>query len=101
MFGSKCHVGVRRGSGLDWLLLEAAEHSPLSLAQMQMQLQAIAANPITPAIRVPSADPVTIKQVLDLGVQNIVVPMVSDADQARAAVAARQVRGQLERGGGW
>ena len=106
--GSSVMAEIAAGSGLDWLLIDA-EHSPLSLAQMQMQLQAIAAYPITPAIRVPSADPVTIKQVLDLGVQNIVVPMVSDADQARAAVAAaryapagvRGVGSALARSGRW
>lgn len=49
-------------------------------------------------VRVPSNDTVTIKQLLDLGAQNLIVPMVDDAEQARAAAAAmyyppRGVRG--------
>ena len=43
---------------------------------------------MTPVVRVPIHDVVTIKQVLDLGAQNILVPMVSSAEEARAAVEA-------------
>jgi 4-hydroxy-2-oxoheptanedioate aldolase len=39
-------------------------------------------------VRPPSADPVLIKQLLDIGVQNIIVPMIEDAGMATAAVAA-------------
>ncbi|MBC7305811.1 MAG: 2-dehydro-3-deoxyglucarate aldolase, partial [Dietzia sp.] len=52
------------------------------------QLQAVAAYPVTPVVRVPIGDAVVIKQVLDLGAQNLLVPMVSSADDARAAVEA-------------
>ncbi|WP_099332745.1 aldolase/citrate lyase family protein [Actinomyces minihominis] len=106
--GSPVMAEICAGSGLDWLLLDA-EHSPLSLMDMQVQLQAIAAYPITAAIRVPAADPVLIKQILDLGSQNIVVPMISSAAEAEAAVTAasyppRGIRGvgsALARSGRW
>ncbi|MEV4774028.1 HpcH/HpaI aldolase/citrate lyase family protein [Microbacterium sp. LTA6] len=78
---------VAAGSGLDWLLIDM-EHSATTLESVQMQLQAVAAYPITPLVRVPSNDTVTIKQILDLGAQNLIVPMVSSVDEARAAVAA-------------
>jgi 4-hydroxy-2-oxoheptanedioate aldolase len=52
------------------------------------QLQAIAPYPSHPVVRVPSNDPVIVKQVLDLGAQTLLVPMVQSADEARAAVAA-------------
>jgi 4-hydroxy-2-oxoheptanedioate aldolase len=39
---------------------------------------------------VPADDAVTIKQVLDLGAQNILVPMISNEDQARAVVEMTQ-----------
>lgn len=39
-------------------------------------------------MRVPEADAVTIKQVLDLGAQNLLVPMVSSPEQAADVVAA-------------
>jgi 4-hydroxy-2-oxoheptanedioate aldolase len=52
------------------------------------QLHAVAAYPITPLVRVPTGDPVMLKQVLDLGAQNLLVPMVDSAAQARAVVEA-------------
>jgi 4-hydroxy-2-oxoheptanedioate aldolase len=64
------------------------EHSANTLETVQLQLQAVAAYPITPVVRAPANDAVAIKQILDLGAQNLIVPMVSSADEARAAVAA-------------
>ena len=87
MLGQFAHGRDLRGSGLDWLLIDM-EHSPNGLEGVLAQLQAVAAYPITPVVRVPSADPVTIKQVLDLGAQNLLVPMISSAAEAREAVAA-------------
>ncbi|MET0714859.1 MAG: aldolase/citrate lyase family protein [Mycetocola sp.] len=77
------------GSGLDWLLIDG-EHSPNSLESILAQLQAVAAYPITPLVRVPSGDTVVIKQYLDLGVQNLLVPMVNtEADALAVASAVR------------
>lgn len=87
--GSPLVAEICAGSGLDWLLIDG-EHSPLSLESIQRQLQAVAAYPLTPVVRVPGVDRVTIKQYLDLGAQNILVPMVNTADDA--AEAARAVR---------
>lgn len=55
---------------------------------MLAQLQAAAPYDSTAVVWVPSNDTVTIKQLLDLGAQNLIVPMVDDAEQARAAAAA-------------
>jgi 4-hydroxy-2-oxoheptanedioate aldolase len=85
--GSPLVAEICAGSGLDWLLVDM-EHSPNGLGSVLAQLQVIAAYDITPVVRVPVGDAVTIKQVLDLGAQNILVPMVSSAEQARAAVEA-------------
>jgi len=85
--GSPLVTEVAAGSGLDWLLIDM-EHSANSLESVLVQLQVAAAYPIAPLVRVPSNDAVAIKQVLDLGAQNLIVPMVSSADEARAAVAA-------------
>lgn len=85
--GSNVATEIAAGSGLDWLLIDM-EHSALSLESVLQQLQVAAAYPVTPVVRVPSNDPVLIKRVLDLGAQNLLVPMVSSADEARAAVAA-------------
>lgn len=75
------------GSGTDWVLIDM-EHSPNGLASVLAQLQAVAAYPATPLVRVPDGDAVRLKQVLDIGAQNVLVPMVSSAEQARELVAA-------------
>ena len=80
--GSPLVAEICAGSGLDWLLVDM-EHSPNGLESVLAQLQAVAAYPVTPVVRVPTGDVVTIKQVLDLGAQNLLVPMVSSADQAQ------------------
>ena len=85
--GSPLVAEICAGAGLDWLLVDM-EHSPNGLESVLTQLQAVAAYPVTPVVRVPVGDPVTIKQVLDLGAQNLLVPMVSSVDEARAAVDA-------------
>ena len=85
--GSPLVAEICAGSGVDWLLVDM-EHSPNGLESVLTQLQAVAAYPVTPVVRIPSGDPVTIKQVLDLGAQNLLVPMVSSAQEARALVEA-------------
>nr|WP_277344632.1 aldolase/citrate lyase family protein [Cellulomonas sp. IC4_254] len=85
--GSPLVAEICAGGGLDWLLVDM-EHGPNDLPSVLAQLQAVAAYPVTPVVRVPVNDPVVLKQVLDLGAQNVMVPMVGSAEEARAAVAA-------------
>ena len=106
--GSPLVAEICAGAGLDWLLIDM-EHSPNGLESTLAQLQAVAAYPGTAVVRVPIGDVVAIKQVLDLGAQNVLVPMVSSADEARAAVEAvryppggrRGVGSALARSGRW
>jgi 4-hydroxy-2-oxoheptanedioate aldolase len=79
-------VEVIAGAGFDWILLDC-EHSPNDLESLLTQLQAAAPYPTTPVVRVPWNDMVTIKRVLDVGAQSLLVPYVSTAEEARAAVA--------------
>ena len=97
--GSSLVTEVAAGSGLDWLLIDM-EHSANTLESTLVQLQVVAGYPITPVVRVPSNDTVAIKQVLDLGAQNLIVPMVSSAEEARAAVAATRYPPEGVRGVG-
>ncbi|GAT72358.1 HpcH/HpaI aldolase family protein [Microbacterium hydrocarbonoxydans] len=97
--GSPLVTEVAAGSGLDWLLIDM-EHSANTLESVLVQLQVAAAYPIAPVVRVPWSDPVAIKQVLDLGAQNIIVPMVSSAEEARAAVSATRYPPEGVRGVG-
>jgi 4-hydroxy-2-oxoheptanedioate aldolase len=95
--GSPLVAELCAGSGLDWLLVDA-EHSPNGLESVLAQLQAIHGYPIHTLVRPPVKDTVLIKQYLDLGVQNLLIPMVNSAADAEAAVAAtryppRGVRG--------
>ncbi|MBW8764222.1 MAG: HpcH/HpaI aldolase/citrate lyase family protein [Microbacterium sp.] len=97
--GSPLVTEVAAGSGVDWLLIDM-EHSTNTLESVLLQLQVAAAYPVAPLVRVPSNDAVAIKQVLDLGAQNLIVPMVSSADEARAAVAATRYPPEGVRGVG-
>ncbi|WP_035060211.1 4-hydroxy-2-oxoheptanedioate aldolase [Andreprevotia chitinilytica] len=75
------------GAGFDWLLIDG-EHAPNDVRTILAQLQAIAPYPAHPIVRPPWNDPVRIKQLLDIGVQTLLLPMVQSADEARLAVAA-------------
>ncbi|WP_369856944.1 4-hydroxy-2-oxoheptanedioate aldolase [Candidatus Thalassolituus haligoni] len=75
------------GAGFDWLLIDG-EHSPNDLRTILEQLQAIAPYPTAPIVRPVWPDSVRIKQILDLGVQTILAPMVDTAEQAAGVVAA-------------
>ncbi len=79
-------VEVIAGAGFDWILLDT-EHSPTDLENLLTQLQAAAAYPAHAVVRVPWNDMVTVKRVLDIGAQSLLVPYVSTAAEARNAVA--------------
>src|SRR3954469_12739914 len=81
---SNYSVELIAGAGFDWLLLDM-EHSPNDLESLLAQLQAAAPYATHPVVRVPWNDMVTIKRVLDVGAQTLLVPYVSTADEARAA----------------
>jgi 4-hydroxy-2-oxoheptanedioate aldolase len=85
--GSPIVAEICAGSGIDWIFVDG-EHAPLGLESIATMLQVIAAYPVTALVRVPTNDPVIIKQYLDLGAQNIIVPMVDTPEQAEAAVRA-------------
>jgi 4-hydroxy-2-oxoheptanedioate aldolase len=85
--GSPLVAELCAGSGLDWLLVDA-EHSPNGIESILAQLQAVNGYPVHTLVRPPVNDTVLIKQYLDLGVQNLLIPMVNTAAEAAAAVAA-------------
>lgn len=87
--GSPVAAEIMAGAGLDWLLIDM-EHAPNGLESVLAQLHAVSGYGSTPVVRVPVGETVTVKQVLDLGAQNILVPMVSTAEQAREVAAMAQ-----------
>ncbi|MBF6348684.1 MULTISPECIES: HpcH/HpaI aldolase family protein [Nocardia] len=84
--GSPVVAEIMAGAGLDWLLIDM-EHAPNGLESTLAQLYAVSGYPVTPLVRVPVGETVIVKQVLDLGAQNLLVPMVSTPEEA-ADVAA-------------
>lgn len=87
------------GAGFDWILLDM-EHSPNDLESLVTQLQAVQPYPTHAVVRVPWNDAVMLKRVLDVGAQSVLVPMIDDAGQAAAAVAAMRYPPQGIRGVG-
>jgi len=90
-------VEVIAGAGFDWILLDT-EHSPNDLESVLAQLQATAAYPTTPIVRVPWNDMVMIKRFLDIGAQTLLIPYVSTAEEAQLAVSYTRYPPQGVRG---
>lgn len=74
-------------AGFDWLLIDG-EHAPNDLRGLLGQLQAVAPYASQPVIRPVIGDTALIKQLLDIGAQTLLVPMVESAEQARELVRA-------------
>lgn len=74
-------------AGFDWLLIDG-EHAPNDVRGMLAQLQAVAPYPAQPVIRPVIGDTALIKQILDIGAQTLLVPMVESAEQAEQLVRA-------------
>jgi 4-hydroxy-2-oxoheptanedioate aldolase len=85
--GSPLVAEICAGSGLDWVLIDA-EHGPNDLTSTLPQLQALAAYPVTTLVRPPIGDTVLIKQYLEIGAQNLLIPLVETPDQASELVRA-------------
>lgn len=85
--------------GFDWLLLDG-EHSPNDLSSLLGQLQAIAASSSAAVVRPVVGETWMIKQLLDMGATNLLVPMVDTAEQARELVRAVRYPPQGVRGVG-
>ncbi|WP_345814879.1 4-hydroxy-2-oxoheptanedioate aldolase [Paraburkholderia sp. PREW-6R] len=74
-------------AGFDWLLIDN-EHAPNDVRSTLAQLQAVAAYPSHPVVRPVRSDSALIKQLLDIGAQTLLLPMIDTAAQAADAVAA-------------
>lgn len=79
---------IAAGSGIDWLLLDM-EHAPNDLSQITDHLRAAgSASPdARVVVRMPVSDQTMTKRLLDIGVQNLMFPMIQNADDARHAVS--------------
>jgi 4-hydroxy-2-oxoheptanedioate aldolase len=75
------------GAGFDWLVIDG-EHAPNDLRSILGQLQALAPYPVHAVVRPPVGEVHLIKQLLDIGAQTLLIPMVETAEQARLLVSA-------------
>ena len=75
------------GAGFDWLIIDG-EHSPFDLQSIMAHLQAIAAYPVSAIVRPVEGQTAIIKQMLDLGAQSLLIPMVDTPEQAKELVRA-------------
>ena len=83
--------------GYDFTFIDL-EHGAMTIETARLHVMAVRWSNTAPIIRVPWADPVRIKPVIDLHPAGIIVPMVCSAEDAATAVAAckyppRGVRG--------
>lgn len=99
---------IAASTGYDWMLIDG-EHAPNTVPSILAQLQAVAPYATAPVVRAVNGDSTLIKQLLDIGVQSLMVPMVETAEQAREVVRAmrypphgiRGVGGGLTRATRW
>ena len=84
-------------TGFDWLLVDG-EHAPNDLRSKLAQLQAVAPYPVHPVVRPVEGGTATIKQLLDIGAQTLLVPMVHTEAQAEQVVAATRYAPRGTRG---
>lgn len=84
-------------SGADWLLVDM-EHSPTALSSIPDHLRAARGARAEPVIRVPSAEPVMVKRLLDMGANSLMFPMIESAEDAARAVSYTRYPPQGMRG---
>lgn len=74
-------------AGFDWLVIDG-EHAANDIRSIRDQLMALQSSPSQVIVRVPVGEPWIVKQVLDVGAQTILVPMVESGAQAQQMVRA-------------
>lgn len=79
--GEATMAEIAAGSGYDWLWIDG-EHGPNTIKDVIAQAQAIAGYNGHPVVRPLNGDRNLIKQLLDAGIQSIIIPMVETKEQA-------------------
>lgn len=80
-------VEICASAGYDWLLLDA-EHAPNDVPLLVSQLQAMKGTASHAVIRPPIGETWIVKQMLDIGAQTLLIPMVESRETAEAMVRA-------------
>lgn len=74
-------------AGFDWLLIDG-EHAPNDIRSIMAQLAILDGKESAAVVRLPDDDPTRIKQALDIGAQNLLIPMIETAEQAERCIRA-------------
>jgi len=99
---------ILAGSGFDWILIDG-EHAPFDLQSILLQMQAIGQYETAIVVRPPVGEQHLIKQLMDIGVQTLLVPNVETAEHAEdcakymryAPAGVRGVGSSLARAAKW
>lgn len=97
-FGDASVAELAAQCGYDWLVIDG-EHGPNGLRDVLGQLRAVGERSHA-VVRVRDDTRAEIKQMLDIGAQTILVPMIETAEQAREAVRSMLYAPQGARGVG-
>ncbi|MDC0738920.1 HpcH/HpaI aldolase/citrate lyase family protein [Cognatishimia sp. SS12] len=73
--------------GFDVLVIDG-EHAPVDMKSMLGQLKALEGSPSQPLLRLPVDQTHLVKQALDFGAQNLLIPMIESKEQAEAMAKA-------------
>lgn len=82
--GDPSSAELASGTGFDWVVVDG-EHGPNGLRDVLDQLRAIG-NTSHPVVRIRDDDRAGIKQMLDIGAQTILVPMIESVQQAEEVI---------------
>lgn len=74
-------------AGFDWLLIDG-EHAPNDIRSIMAQLAILDGKESASVVRLPDDDATRIKQALDIGAQNLLIPMIESAEQAERCLRA-------------
>lgn len=86
-------------AGCDFIVIDT-EHNSLGAVAVHDSIAATAGTGCTPLVRIAAADHIYAKPALDSGASGIFIPHVTNAEQARAAVAAARYPPDGQRGVG-
>ncbi|WP_226780809.1 HpcH/HpaI aldolase family protein [Oceaniglobus trochenteri] len=81
-FANPTAAEIAARAGFDWCLIDC-EHAPNDIPLVQAQCQAMSGGSSSVVVRVAEGNARLLKQVLDIGVQTVLIPMVDTVAQAK------------------
>ena len=86
-FSQPAHAEILAKAGFDWLAVDL-EHSVIDLREAEDLIRIIELCDVVPLVRMSSNNPVQIARIMDAGAHGVIVPMINDKQEAKAAVDA-------------